>query len=146
MKLMRSNWLNLLPLRNVRRAAVRAFSASLDCRAMPLIFCTPWEMPMAKIRNGTSKWLLRQVLYRHVPASLIDRPKMGFGVPLGDWLRGPLRDWVETLLSEQRLREGGLVDAQVVRRYWQEHLSGRHNWQYLLWDVLMLEAWRETWT
>ena len=106
-----------------------------------------WRLPQSvKIRNGTSKWLLRQVLYRHVPASLIDRPKMGFGVPLGDWLRGPLRDWVETLLSEQRLREGGLVDAQVVRRYWQEHLSGRHNWQYLLWDVLMLEAWRETWT
>lgn len=105
-----------------------------------------WRLPQhAKYRNGTSKWLLRQVLYRHVPAKLIDRPKMGFSIPLGNWLRGPLRDWAEALLSEQRLREGGLVDAQVVRRYWQEHLSGRHNWQYLLWDVLMLEAWRERW-
>ena len=76
---------------------------------------------------------------------LIDRPKMGFGIPLGEWLRGPLRDWAEALLDEQRLKEAGLVDAAVVRRHWQEHLSGRHNWQYLLWDVLMLEAWRERW-
>jgi asparagine synthase (glutamine-hydrolysing) len=105
-----------------------------------------WRLPEnVKVRNGTSKWILRQVLYRHVPPELIERPKMGFGIPLGEWLRGPLRDWAETLLGEQRLREAGLVDAAMVRRYWQDHLDGRRNWQYLLWDVLMLEAWRERW-
>jgi asparagine synthase (glutamine-hydrolysing) len=105
-----------------------------------------WRLPAsAKIRNGQSKWLLRQVLERHVPRELIERPKMGFGIPLGEWLRGPLRDWAETLLSEQRLREGGLLDAACVRRHWSEHLQGHRNWQYLLWDVLMLEAWRERW-
>ncbi len=105
-----------------------------------------WRLPQrVKVRNGTTKWILRQVLYRHVPPELIDRPKMGFGIPLGEWLRGPLRDWAETLLGEQRLREAGLLDAALVRRYWQDHLEGRRNWQYLLWDVLMLEAWRERW-
>jgi asparagine synthase (glutamine-hydrolysing) len=105
-----------------------------------------WRLPNdVKVRNGTSKWILRQVLYRHVPPELIERPKMGFGIPLGEWLRGPLRDWAESLLGEQRLRDGGLLDAALVRRYWQDHLDGRRNWQYLLWDVLMLEAWRERW-
>ena len=99
----------------------------------------------AKVRNHTTKWLLRQVLYRHVPRDLIERPKMGFGIPLGEWLRGPLRDWAEYLLNEARLRDGGLLDAKVVRQFWQEHLDGSRNWQYLLWDVLMLEAWRERW-
>ena len=105
-----------------------------------------WRIPRKDlIRDGVSKWPLRQVLYRHVPPELIDRPKMGFGIPLGEWLRGPLRDWAEALLDEKRLREAGLVDAGLARRYWQEHLSGGHNWEYLLWDVLMLEAWRERW-
>jgi asparagine synthase (glutamine-hydrolysing) len=105
-----------------------------------------WRLPEnVKVRNGTSKWILRQVLYRHVPPELIERPKMGFGIPLGEWLRGPLRDWAETLLNEQRLRQAGLLDAAMVRRYWADHLDGRRNWQYLLWDVLMLEAWRERW-
>jgi len=105
-----------------------------------------WRLPEhVKVRNGVSKWILRQVLYRHVPPELIERPKMGFGIPLGEWLRGPLRDWAETLLSEQRLREAGLLDHAMVRRYWQDHLDERRNWQYLLWDVLMLEAWRERW-
>jgi asparagine synthase (glutamine-hydrolysing) len=105
-----------------------------------------WRIPRRDlIRNGVSKWPLRQVLYRHVPSELVDRPKMGFGVPLGEWLRGPLRDWAEALLDKRRLEEAGLVDAATVRRHWQEHLAGQRNWQYLLWDVLMLEAWRERW-
>jgi asparagine synthase (glutamine-hydrolysing) len=99
----------------------------------------------AKIRGNTSKWLLRQVLYRHVPPALVERPKMGFGIPLGEWLRGPLRDWAETLLDQRRLCEAGLLDAAMVHRYWQEHIDGRRNWQYLIWDVLMLEAWRQRW-
>jgi asparagine synthase (glutamine-hydrolysing) len=97
------------------------------------------------IRNGVSKWPLRQVLYRHVPRDLVERPKMGFAVPLGDWLRGPLCDWAEHLLNEQRLRDSGLLDAKVVRQYWQQHKTGQRNWQYLLWDVLMFEAWRDRW-
>ncbi len=105
-----------------------------------------WRLPRdAKIRGGVSKWLLRQVLYRHVPRELIERPKMGFSIPLADWLRGPLRDWAETLLSEQRLREAGLLDVQRVRQSWQEHLSGTHSHEHRLWNVLMLEAWRERW-
>jgi asparagine synthase (glutamine-hydrolysing) len=105
-----------------------------------------WRLPQsAKIRGGQTKWLLRQVLYRYVPPHLIERPKMGFGVPLAEWLRGPLRDWAENLLSERRLRDGGLFDTAQVRRHWAGHLSGRNNWQYLLWDVLMFEAWRERW-
>ena len=105
-----------------------------------------WTLPMdMKVRNGGGKWLLRQVLARYVPPALFERPKMGFGLPVGEWLRGPLRDWAESLLDERRLRDGGLVAPEPVRRHWQEHLSGNRNWQYLLWDVLMLEAWREKW-
>lgn len=105
-----------------------------------------WQLPYhAKLRNGTTKWLLRQVLYRYVPKELIERPKMGFGIPLGEWLRGPLRDWAEDLLSERRLNEAGLLNTARVRQIWQEHLSGQRNWQYLIWNALMLEAWRERW-
>jgi asparagine synthase (glutamine-hydrolysing) len=105
-----------------------------------------WRLPAhARMRNGTRKWLLRQVLYRHVPRELVERPKMGFSIPLGEWLRGPLRDWAESLLAEKRLREGNLFNVQHVRRHWAEHLSGHRNWQYLLWSVLMFEAWRERW-
>jgi len=105
-----------------------------------------WRLPAdVKIRDGQTKWILRQVLDRHVPRELVDRPKMGFAIPLGEWLRGPLRDWAENLLSERRLREAGLLNAAAVRSRWQEHLQGRRNWEYLLWDVLMLEAWRERW-
>jgi asparagine synthase (glutamine-hydrolysing) len=105
-----------------------------------------WRLPAnAKLRNHTTKWILRQVLYRHVPRALVERPKAGFEIPLGAWLRGPLRDWAEGLLAESRLRDAGLLDHEVVRRFWQEHLDGTRNWQFLLWDVLMLEAWRERW-
>ena len=105
-----------------------------------------WRLPAhARMRNGARKWLLRQVLYRHVPRELVERPKMGFSIPLGEWLRSPLRDWAESLLAEKRLREGNLFNVQHVRRHWAEHLSGNRNWQYLLWSVLMFEAWRERW-
>lgn len=103
-----------------------------------------WRLPQAlKLRDGQSKWALRQVLYKHVPKSLIERPKMGFGVPIGDWLRGPLRGWAEALIDPVRLQSEGYFNPEPIRKKWAEHLSGQGNWQYHLWDILMFQAWLE---
>ncbi|MGG1946444.1 asparagine synthase (glutamine-hydrolyzing) [Trinickia sp. NRRL B-1857] len=99
-------------------------------------------LPMSILRHeGVAKWPLRQVLYRYVPKELIDRPKMGFGVPLDAWLRGPLREWGESLINDCARSGDGLFNADEVRLAWQEHQSGARNWQYQLWDVLMFQAW-----
>lgn len=127
-----------------------AMAASLETR-IPLLdhrlLEFAWSLPLRmKIRNGQGKWLLRQVLYRHVPRELIERPKQGFGIPLDSWLRGPLRDWGESLLDESRLRNEGFFRPAPIRQKWLEHLSGKRNWQHWLWNVLMFQAWREQWT
>jgi asparagine synthase (glutamine-hydrolysing) len=110
----------------------------LDHRVVELA----WQLPMAlKVREGETKWILRQVLYKHVPKELIERPKAGFGVPLGDWLRGPLREWVESLLDEQRLRREGFFNIHFVRELWCAHLTGKRNHQSLLWSILMFQIW-----
>jgi asparagine synthase (glutamine-hydrolysing) len=104
-----------------------------------------WRLPIGmKIRGGQTKWLLRQLLYRHVPRELIERPKMGFGVPFGEWLRGPLRDWAEALLDDRRLRSEGFFRPEPIRRLWQAHLRGTSDEQYRLWGVLMFQSWLES--
>jgi len=104
-----------------------------------------WRLPRRlRIHGGESKWLLRRVLNRYVPRELVERPKMGFAIPLANWLRGPLRTWAEDLLDPARLG-GGLLDVTAVRNLWAEHISGHSNWAYALWTVLMYEAWRRRW-
>ncbi len=101
-----------------------------------------WKIPLSmKLKNNQTKWLLRQVLYKYVPKEMIERPKMGFGVPIDEWLRKPLRDWAENLINEPRLRNEGFFDPKMVRKKWEEHLSGTYKWHYPLWDVLMFQAW-----
>ncbi|XYJ11583.1 asparagine synthase (glutamine-hydrolyzing) [Telluria sp. B2] len=103
-----------------------------------------WSLPLNyKVRGRVGKWPLREVLYRNVPRGLIERPKMGFGMPLHDWLRGPLRPWAEALLGETRLRKEGYFHPEPIRQKWSEHLSGQRNWAPHLWSVLMFQAWLE---
>lgn len=110
----------------------------LDHRVFELAWRTPLRQ---KVRNGQGKWLLRQVVNRHVPDALLNRPKAGFGIPIGDWLRGPLQGWAESLLDEQRLREDGFFEPGRIRKTWSAHVSGHASEPYRLWNVLMFQAW-----
>jgi asparagine synthase (glutamine-hydrolysing) len=124
-----------------------AMSVSLETRAPlldPDVVALAARLPASmKIRGGQGKWALRQVLYRYVPQAIIDRPKLGFFLPIGQWLRGPLRDWAEALLDPARLAEQGVFAPEVIARIWAEHVSGRRDWTLQMWTVLMFEAWAD---
>jgi len=129
----------------VDRAAMSASLESraplLDHRLVELAFALPQRM---LVRDGVGKWVLRRVLDRYVPRELIERPKAGFSIPIGDWLRGPLRDWAETLLNLEKLSDQGFLDAEKVSVMWQQHLSGSYDRSTYLWNVLMFQAWYES--
>lgn len=129
-------------LTKVDRASM---SCSLEARVPLLdarVFAFAWRIPEVwRMRHGQGKYLLRRVLHKYVPPALVERPKMGFGIPVGQWLRGPLRDWAETLLDAKTLREQGIFRPEPVRTAWERHRNGVSNWEYLLWIVLMFQAW-----
>lgn len=126
-----------------------SMSAGLETRMPfldPEVVSFAWDLPLeSKIHRGIGKWPLRNVLKRYVPPEFFERPKMGFGIPLGDWIRGPMRDWAEDSLNRRALDSTGIFRSEVVEAQWREHLSGTHNHQYALWGVLMFQAWFRKW-
>jgi asparagine synthase (glutamine-hydrolysing) len=126
-----------------------AMAASLETRAPFLDHCVAavaWRLPMSmKIRAGQGKWALRQILYKHVPRELIERPKAGFAIPIGQWLRGPLRSWAEALLEPGQMQRQGYLRPEPIQTLWRQHLSARYDHTTKLWAVLMWQAWLDYW-
>lgn len=148
-RMMLTDLLTYLPDNNLAKVDRASMAVSLEVR-VPLLDYRIVELALRlpmhmKIRNGVTKWVLREVLYRHVPRQIVDREKMGFDVPVGPWLRGPLRGWAEGLLDDACRGDGGLLAPAEVRRAWREHQSGSADRSHALWVVLMLEAWRARW-
>lgn len=144
-EMMATDLVTYLPNNNLTKVDRAAMANSLETRVPMLdhrIVKFAMSLPLDyKIREGVDKWVLREVLYKHVPKKLIERPKMGFAVPLAAWLRGPLKDWCENLINEKRLKEEGFFNVKVVRNKWKEHLSKKRNWENQLWDVIVFQAW-----
>ena len=129
-------------LTKVDRAAM---AVSLETRTPftdPAIMAFAWQLPPhMKIKNGKGKWLLRQVLYRYVPEALVERPKAGFSVPIGAWLRGPLKNWATDLLSPDMLKQQGFLNPVAVQNMWNMHQSGQRDMEHCLWNILMFQSW-----
>lgn len=144
-EMMAVDLLTYLPNNNLAKVDRAAMANSLETRVPLLdhrVVSFALSLPVEyKLRNGVDKWVLREVLYKHVPKTLIERPKMGFGVPLASWLRGPLKEWCESLIDKKRLDEEGFFDSKLVRTKWNEHISGKRNWENQLWDVMVFQSW-----
>jgi asparagine synthase (glutamine-hydrolysing) len=147
--MMANDMLNYLPNDILTKVDRASMSVGLETRAPFLdhrVVEYAWKLPLdnkiRKIKDGVStKWILRQILYKYVPKHLIERPKAGFGVPISAWLRGPLKSWAEELLDEARLKKEGFFHPEPIRQLWKEHLSGRFNRQHQLWVILMFQQW-----
>ncbi len=148
-RMMFGDALSYLPNDILTKVDRASMAVSLEARAPLLdqrLFEYAWSLPpQMKIRDGQGKWLLRQVLVRHVPTEMFDRPKQGFTIPVGEWLRGPLKDWAAALLDEKRLEEEGYLDPAIVRAAWNEHLDGKGRHAEKLWTVLMFQSWLDKW-
>lgn len=147
-KMMLTDTLSYLPDDILVKLDRATMAAGLESRAPFLdheVLEFAWGLPMhLKVRNHTTKWVLREILSQYVPKPLFERPKMGFGIPLNSWLRGPLREWAEHLLNKKVMEAQGFLRPEPILQKWHEHVSGKRNWQYPLWTVLMFQAWIET--
>lgn len=146
-EMMAVDLMTYLPNNNLAKVDRASMANSLETR-VPLLDHRIVEFAMAlpmeyKLQNGVDKWVLRQVLYKYVPKSLIERPKMGFGVPLAAWMRGPLKEWCENLINKKRLDEEGFFDSNIIQTKWKEHINMKRNWHAQLWDVMVFQAWLE---
>ncbi len=146
--MMLADQLNYLPNDILVKGDRASMSVGLETRSPFLdhkVTEFAWSLPRNfRIEKNNGKRILREILYRHLPQKLVDRPKQGFGMPVNDWLRGPLREWSEDLISARNLPSDGLLNGDLVRRIWNEHLSGSRNWEYKLWPVLMWQQWQKS--